>query len=151
MKFFSTRGSDVARSASEAIAKGLADDGGLFVPEFFPNFTNKLDLMLNMSYAERACEVIHSFLYEYDKQDLLNACENAYASFEEGLSPASRNSHTVEGATIYAKSAWDTYVPTSYSTLLFSRSVTLCDPMDCSTSGFSILHHLPEFAQIHVS
>ncbi len=84
MKFFSTRGRDVAMSASEAIAKGLAEDGGLYVPEIFPDFTNKLDSMLNMSYAERACEVIHSYLEEYDKQDLLTACENAYSSFEEG-------------------------------------------------------------------
>ena len=28
--------------------------------------------------------------------------------------------------------------------------VTLCDPMDCSTPGSSVLHCLPEFAQIHV-
>ena len=27
---------------------------------------------------------------------------------------------------------------------------TLCDPMDCSTPGFHVLHHLPEFAQTHV-
>ena len=27
---------------------------------------------------------------------------------------------------------------------------TLCDPMDCSSPGFPVLHHLPEFAQIHV-
>ena len=27
---------------------------------------------------------------------------------------------------------------------------TLCDPMDCSTPGFSVPHHLPEFAQVHV-
>ena len=27
---------------------------------------------------------------------------------------------------------------------------TLCDPMDCSTSGFPVLHHLLEFAQTHV-
>ena len=27
---------------------------------------------------------------------------------------------------------------------------TLCDPVDCSTPGFPILHHLPEFAQSHV-
>ena len=26
----------------------------------------------------------------------------------------------------------------------------LCDPTDCSTSGFPVLHHLPGFAQIHV-
>ena len=28
--------------------------------------------------------------------------------------------------------------------------LTLCDPMDCSTTGSSVLHHLPDFAQIHV-
>ena len=28
--------------------------------------------------------------------------------------------------------------------------LTLWDPMDCSTSGFPVLHHLPEFAQIHI-
>ena len=28
--------------------------------------------------------------------------------------------------------------------------LTLCDPMDCSTSGFPVLHHLPEFTQTHV-
>ena len=27
---------------------------------------------------------------------------------------------------------------------------TLCDPMDCSTPGLPIPHHLPEFAQVHV-
>ena len=27
---------------------------------------------------------------------------------------------------------------------------TVCDPMDCSTPGFPVLHHLPEFAQTHV-
>ena len=28
--------------------------------------------------------------------------------------------------------------------------VSLCDPMDCNTPGSSVLHRLPEFAQIHV-
>ena len=28
--------------------------------------------------------------------------------------------------------------------------LTLCDPMDCSTPGFPVLHHFSEFAQIHV-
>ena len=28
--------------------------------------------------------------------------------------------------------------------------LTLCNPMDCSTAGFPILHYLPEFAQTHV-
>ena len=35
--------------------------------------------------------------------------------------------------------------------LLFSHSVvSLCDPMDCSTPGFPLLHHLPGLAQTHV-
>ena len=28
--------------------------------------------------------------------------------------------------------------------------LTLCDPVDCSMAGSSVLHYLPEFAQIHV-
>ena len=32
---------------------------------------------------------------------------------------------------------------------LLSR-IWLCDPMDCSTSGFPVLYHLPELAQLHV-
>ena len=27
---------------------------------------------------------------------------------------------------------------------------TLCDPMDCSTPGLTVPHHLPKFAQVHV-
>ena len=37
--------------------------------------------------------------------------------------------------------------------LLFSCSVlsdSFCDPVDCSTPGLSVLHHLPKFAQVHV-
>ena len=33
---------------------------------------------------------------------------------------------------------------------VFPLCPTLCDPMDCSTLGFPVLHHLPEFPQIHV-
>ena len=31
-----------------------------------------------------------------------------------------------------------------------AQSSTLCDPMDCSTPGFTVLHHLPELAETHV-
>ena len=83
MKFISTRGNCIAVNASEAIAKGLADDGGLFVPEFFPNVTDKLSDMLDMDYAERASFIISRFLDEYDEKELSSACQKAYGKFEE--------------------------------------------------------------------
>ena len=84
MEFISTRGKDKVASASHAIVKGLASDGGLFVPTFFPDFKNELKDMLSMSYAEIATKVIGSYLDEYDKEDLLNACKKAYSKFDEG-------------------------------------------------------------------
>lgn len=84
MKFISTRGKSIAINAAEAIAKGLADDGGLFVPERFPEI-GKEDLikMLEMDYAERATFVLHKYLEEYDYNELLSACKKAYAKFED--------------------------------------------------------------------
>ena len=34
--------------------------------------------------------------------------------------------------------------------LVIQLCLTLCNPMDCSIPGFPVLHHLPEFVQIHV-
>lgn len=83
MKFISTRGNSKANCAAEAIVKGLAEDGGLFVPETFPSVKEKLNDMLEMSYPERACFVLKQFLPEYDVKELLSACESAYGKFEE--------------------------------------------------------------------
>ena len=84
MKFISTRGKSTASCAAEAIAKGLADDGGLFVPETFPSVSqNDIKLMLSMDYAERATFVLHKYLEEYDYEELLNACKSAYSKFED--------------------------------------------------------------------
>lgn len=84
MKFISTRGKSTALCAAEAITKGLAEDGGLFVPKSFPLISKEnLDSMLEMDYAERAAFVLHQYLEEYDYDNLLNACKNAYSKFEE--------------------------------------------------------------------
>ncbi len=83
MKFVSTRGNDQVINASMAIAKGLAEDGGLFVPEVFPNVSKKLSEMLEMDYAERSAFVLSQYLEEYDKAELLSACQSAYSKFEE--------------------------------------------------------------------
>ena len=84
MRFLSTRGNSVAKNAAMAITKGLADDGGLFVPESFPCVTGELKSMLKMDYAERAAFIIGKYLEEYDQKELYSACKKAYSEFEEG-------------------------------------------------------------------
>ena len=84
MKFISTRGKSEVNCAAAAIAKGLADDGGLFVPEIFPQFTTQdLTKLLDMDYAQRAAHVLHSFLNEYNFDQLLDACKKAYGKFTD--------------------------------------------------------------------
>ena len=53
--------------------------------------------------------------------------------------------------TLYFHNSLDfnTMVPHCYCSVT-KLSTTLCNPMDCSTPGFPILHHLPELAQTHV-
>lgn len=84
MRFLSTRGNSVAKNAAMAITKGLADDGGLFVPESFPDVSGELNSMLKMDYAERAAFIIGKYLEEYDQKELYSACKKAYSEFEEG-------------------------------------------------------------------
>lgn len=82
MNFISTRGGECV-SGAQAIAQGIAKDGGLFVPEKFPAVSvSELEEMLSMNYAERAATVLHKYLDEYDFDGLKAACEKAYAQFE---------------------------------------------------------------------
>ena len=90
MNFVSTRGGEKVTGA-RAIVKGLADDGGLFVPEKFPKVSRaELEAMLEMSYPERATEVLMKYLDDYDREELLAACEKAYAKFEGDPAPLVR-------------------------------------------------------------
>jgi threonine synthase len=87
MNFISTRGGETVTGA-RAIVQGLANNGGLFVPETFPRISSEeLESMLSMSYPERAAKVLIKYLDEYDEAELLSACQSAYAKFE-GTDPA---------------------------------------------------------------
>lgn len=84
MKFISTRGGEKV-SGANAIVQGLSANGGLFVPEKFPEVTEtELNEMLDMNYPERAAKILKKYLDEYDGKGLLSACESAYAKFEGG-------------------------------------------------------------------
>ena len=71
MQFTSTRDSQKIVSASQAIAQGLSDEGGLFVPCEFPKAD--LEAMKDIDYTTLATTVLSGFLTDYDHAYLENA------------------------------------------------------------------------------
>ena len=80
LMYSSTRNSDVKMTASQAILKGLADDGGLFVPDHIPALDKSLAELSKMSYKEVAYEVMKLFLTDFTEEELKNCIERAYDS-----------------------------------------------------------------------
>ena len=70
---------DSRRTAAEAIAQGLAVDGGLMTPEVFPKLShNALDTMRDMSYQQRAVYVMNSYLDDFTASELSAYADKAY-------------------------------------------------------------------------
>ena len=66
----STRNSDKTVTASQAILKGLADDGGLFVPVSVPKLDVTMDELKDMSYQETAYAVMKQFFTDFTEEEL---------------------------------------------------------------------------------
>ena len=80
LMYSSTRNSDKKFTASQAILKGLADDGGLFVPESIPSLDVSLDELAKMSYQETAYVVMKQFLTDFTEEELKSCINKAYDS-----------------------------------------------------------------------
>ncbi len=78
VQYRSSRGGQENVSASEAIIKGLAEDGGLFVPSHFPKLEKSLDECANLEYKELAYEVMKLFLSDFTEEELKLCIERAY-------------------------------------------------------------------------
>ncbi|HZK33004.1 MAG TPA: threonine synthase [Tissierellaceae bacterium] len=77
MIYVSTRNKDNRVSSSEAIVKGMSEDGGLFVPENIPKINN-IKSLINMNYKELAYEIIKMYFTDLDKKALLKSIDKAY-------------------------------------------------------------------------
>ena len=78
--YSSTRNGDVKFTASQAILKGLADDGGLFVPDSIPALDVSLDELAGMTYQETAYAVMKLFLTDFTEEELKACINKAYDS-----------------------------------------------------------------------
>lgn len=76
----STRSKGQAVRASQAILKGLADDGGLYVPESVPRLDKSLEELSQMTYQETAYEVMKLFFTDFTEAELKDCIGKAYDS-----------------------------------------------------------------------
>ena len=101
MKMVSTRGK-AETTPSGAILRGLAEDGGLYVPARFPSFSQEeIRLMGILPYAGRACYVLSRFLPDFTEDELKEAVAAAYgANFDSPaiapLADCGENTHMLE-------------------------------------------------------
>ena len=78
MLYVSTRNDNEKASPSQAILKGLAEDGGLFVPEQIPVLDIPVEKLAEMTYQETAYEVMKLFLTDFTEEELKTCIRNAY-------------------------------------------------------------------------
>ena len=81
MKFISTRGQTEPHTFSEAVAIGLAPDGGLFLPERLPDITPRFAAWRNLSYAELCNEFLALFATDVPFDVIEQLTRRSYATF----------------------------------------------------------------------
>ncbi|MBQ9938861.1 MAG: threonine synthase [Oscillospiraceae bacterium] len=80
MLYHSTRDNTKKVTSAQAIVSGLAPDGGLYVPEYLPNFTlDEITELSKLSYPALAANVLAKYLDDYTVEELQSFTEKAYS------------------------------------------------------------------------
>ncbi|MDY0034929.1 MAG: threonine synthase [Zoogloea oleivorans] len=81
MRYISTRGQSAPQSFCDILLGGLAPDGGLYLPESYPQITRaELDAWRKLSYAELAFAVLSRFIDDIPAADLKAICDKTYTA-----------------------------------------------------------------------
>ncbi|MBR5486120.1 MAG: threonine synthase [Oscillospiraceae bacterium] len=79
MEFISTRDKSKRVTAAQAIVQGISEEGGLFVPEKFPQISaEQLDKLAGMAYPQRAEYILSEFLTDFTRAELYECVNGAY-------------------------------------------------------------------------
>ncbi|GAJ05904.1 unnamed protein product, partial [marine sediment metagenome] len=91
MKYISTRGGVEAVAFQDAVLMGLADDGGLLIPESIPDARTRLAGWRGLSYADLAFEVLRLFADDIPAEDLKDLVGRTYGrAFQPEPAPTVR-------------------------------------------------------------
>ena len=101
IKYSSTRGGESSLSYEDVLLSGLARDGGLFMPEEWPQFSySDLNEMKHLNYAELSAKIIRPFVEPYlSENELLNITKDTYSVFNKDVAPLyqlNKNLHVLE-------------------------------------------------------
>ncbi len=84
MKYTCTRNSEIAISASEAIVKGISDDGGLYVPSSFPILSkDMLSQIAQLDYPAAMARILSLYLDDFSQDELAEYARIACSSFDD--------------------------------------------------------------------
>ena len=151
----STRGDGTLITSSQAILKGLADDGGLFVPNYIPKLEISFEKLSQMSYQEVAFEVLHLMLTDFTDQELKQCIDSAYDSKFDcpEIAPVRKvgNAYMMElfhGATIAFKDMALSILPHLLTTAAKKNQITEDIVILTATSGDTGKAALAGFADV---
>ncbi|MBL8453698.1 MAG: threonine synthase, partial [Zoogloea sp.] len=81
MRYISTRGQSAPQSFCDILLGGLAPDGGLYLPESYPQISRAdLDAWRKLSYAELAFAILSKFIDDIPAADLKAICDKTYTA-----------------------------------------------------------------------
>jgi len=80
MKYISTRGGAEPQEFCDILLGGLAPDGGLYLPEHYPQVAGQLDEWRGLSYAELAFRILSLFITDIPAADLKAICDRTYTA-----------------------------------------------------------------------
>lgn len=89
MNYVSTRDNSIKATAAKAIAQGISNEGGLFVPDCFPTLsTADFEALIKMNYIERAKFVLSKFLNDFTEEEVDYCVKGAYTGSFDNEQPA---------------------------------------------------------------
>ncbi|MCL2367055.1 MAG: threonine synthase [Oscillospiraceae bacterium] len=99
MQYQSTRGNGAQITAAQAIAQGLSENGGLYVPENFPQLSEKtISDLASMSYKDRAAYILDLYLSDFSIDEISRYTSEAY-SMPNFSNPAIAPLHKLDKST----------------------------------------------------
>jgi len=89
MNYISTRNAQIKATAAQAIAQGISEEGGLFVPDSFPTLSKAdFDRLAGLDYVGRAKEILKLFLNDFTDKEIDYCAKGAYTGSFDNEQPA---------------------------------------------------------------